>query len=48
LPPNPNIWREEPPGYVASAMSCAAEGQLIALQWVEMDAAWLVVPIRQT
>jgi hypothetical protein len=41
LAATPDICREEqPPGYVASATSCAAEGQLIALQWVENHPKW--------
>jgi hypothetical protein len=32
----PDVCREEqPPVDVASAMSCAMEGQLIALQWLD-------------
>jgi len=37
----PDVCREEqPPVDVASVMSCAMEGQLIALQWLDDHPKW--------
>src|SRR5260221_8059859 len=41
LAATPDVCREEqPPVDVASAMSCAMDGQLIALQWLDDHPKW--------
>ena len=43
LAATPDICREERPAVdVASAMSCAIQGQLIASQWLEEHPKWML------